>query len=87
MERKVRTFWLVRERYRMAGRVAAACGAAAGLAVVLVLGWRFQRLGRTLDNQFIGLAATLMAMSVVLPYGIVRLLWRRYRSRHLEDIG
>jgi high-affinity Fe2+/Pb2+ permease len=87
MERRVRTFWTMRERYRTAGRIAAACGAAAGLAVALILGWRIHALGQALDRHFVALAAMLLLAGGLLPYGVVRLLWRRYRNRHLEDIG
>lgn len=87
MERRVRTFWLMRERYRVASRVAAALGGVAALGLVGATGWRDYSAGVPISREFAVQSALLMAAGILIPYVATRLLWRRYRRLHYEDLG
>lgn len=87
MERRVRTFWVVRKRYRWAGRVSAGVGGSAALALVAAIALQQHSAGMPIGRSFVLQSALLVALGVLLPLVVTNLLWRRYRLRHYEDIG
>jgi threonine/homoserine/homoserine lactone efflux protein len=83
MERRPRTFWVMRERYRRAAGVVTVAGIVAGLAIVAYLAPRGG--GLLLQRAFIVQAALIVAASALLPWLLVRLMWRIERRRRREE--
>jgi len=83
-ERRVRTWWTVRERYRRVGwAVSALCGVAALLAVVAAL--RDGGVAALGSPRFILISILLVAAAVLGPRWIVNALWRRQKARNQLD--
>lgn len=85
MNRRVRTYWLVRSRYRLAGNLATAAGASLGLALVAVS--RHAAPAAALDPRTVAYALAVVAGAALLPRLLVRGLWRLQRGRLKGRVG
>lgn len=85
MERRVRTYWVVRERYRVAANAATVLGALAGVAAVAWLSLREPT--PPLDAEWAVATAVLVALAALVPRLVVRGLWRLRRERLRERLG
>lgn len=83
-ERRVHTWWLVRERYRRAAWLAALLGI--GLAAVpVIMMVEAEGLQALASGQAIAGSLILLALGFFLPRWLVLALWRRQRARHLAE--
>jgi hypothetical protein len=83
-ERRVRTWYVVRRRYRRAARIAAVLGALVALAAV-VQAVRSQDPAAAYSPGFLVGSAVLVAIGFGLPYLTVIALWRWTRNRHAAE--
>lgn len=84
MERQVRSWWTVRERYRRAAQVASLLGGAAALGLVL-LSLKDAGAGALGSPRFLIGSALLLAAGVLAPRWIVNAAWRRRKIRYTHD--
>jgi pilus assembly protein TadC len=84
VERRVRTWWVVRERYRRVAWAASALGGFAALLLVL-LALRDDGPGALASPGFLGMSLLFLAAGVVVPRWIVNALWRRQKKRNALD--
>ncbi len=85
MDRRVRTFWVVRQRYQRAGWIASLVGAIVGLILVTLVVRLDLADGQGLSGGGLLACAILLAAFAVLPRVVVRLMWRSTRQRHFWD--
>lgn len=85
MGRRVRTYWLVRERYRRAANIATVVGAATGLALVVAPAVREPP--DSLDARTLLAVCLIVLVAALVPRLIVRGLWRVQRARLRERLG
>jgi pilus assembly protein TadC len=81
MERRVRTWWVVRERYRRAGWAASVLGGLLALLPILAA-VRADGLGALLDPRFLLISLAVVTAGVVVPAWIVSALWRWQKRRN-----
>jgi ABC-type uncharacterized transport system permease subunit len=77
MDDKMRTGWLVRRRYKLVQRIAAALGGLAGLAVVADSYVPLDDKSLALTRGFVGQSVALVVVGVAVPWLLAELLWRR----------
>ena len=85
MDRRVRTAWLVRQRFRFAANVASGVGVM--LAMVLIVAARPATLGGWLQRGFVSGAMGVLLVGAVAPRFAVQAVWRLIRWRNQEDWG
>jgi hypothetical protein len=84
-DKRLRTYFVVRQRYKRARRVAAGGGIlVAALAIAMTL-TRPEGTGSALDTRFYLDAAVLLLAAAVVPWLIVEGLWQWTRRRHFWD--
>jgi hypothetical protein len=81
MERRVRTWWVVRERYRRAGWAASVLGGLLGLLPTIATLWS-DGPGVLLDPRFLLVSLAMAAAGVLIPAWIVTALWRWQKRRN-----
>ena len=85
MERRVRTFWVMRRRYRRAALLVTVLGAATGLVVVFAI-WPSAP-GAWQQRGFLAAASALVVLGALLPRLLVTSWWRMLRRRNYEEWG
>jgi hypothetical protein len=85
MDRRIRTAWLVRQRFRFAANVASSVGLM--LALVLIVAARPATLGGWLQLGFASGAMGVLLVGAVAPRLAVQAVWRLIRWRNQEDWG
>jgi hypothetical protein len=83
-ERRVRTWYAVRRRYRRAAWIAAAIGVLLALVPVVQTA-RSDDPSALHTPAFLGGSAVLVVIGAVVPWLIVMALWRRTRNRHASE--
>jgi hypothetical protein len=86
-ERRLRTGWILRERWRRATWTATALGAAAGLVVCFLVARSYLATGHAPGAGFLAVLGAILALATLLPRQIVAALGRRARRRHRLDWG
>ena len=84
-ERRLRTIYIVRRRYRRAGWVAAFCGALAALAFVAVAYRSTPASEQGPFSDFLFPAGLIVAATTCVPWAILRLAWHRALRRHFWE--
>ena len=85
MERRLRTFYLKRRRYRIAANVVTVVGAAAGIIVTAAMwptgpeGW--------LERHFLTAVIAAALILALVSRLIANVLWRLQLRRHYEEWG
>lgn len=82
MTRRVRTYWLLRERYQRLALCAAVAGGLAALAYVAFVVDEAGVLATLASPRFLLVSALLFASCVLLPRWAVRAFGRRHSRRH-----
>lgn len=85
MDRRVRTFWVMRQRYRRAALLATIAGAATGGAVIFAI-WPAAP-GAWLQRDFLATAAAVLLLGALVPRLLVKTWWRMLRRRNYEEWG
>ncbi len=86
MPRAHRTYWIVRQRYRRVGQIAAV---AAGLASGALMTPHVHSAEWTLQSDDVLTVVEALgglAIAMLIPLAVARLLWRLHRRRFFEDI-
>ena len=83
-ERRVRTSYVMRRRYRRAAWIAALIGALLALVPVIELAWSNDP-SALYAPGFLGGSAALVLIGAAVPWLIVTALWRRTRNRHASE--
>ncbi len=83
-ERRVRTWYVVRQRYRRAAWIASAVGVLLALVPVAQTA-RSDDPSALSSPGFLAGSAILVVIGFVLPWLIVMALWRRTRNRHVSE--
>jgi hypothetical protein len=81
-KRRLRTLFVIRRRYRLAGWGAALCGALFAIAFVSVAHQTMIAAGEAPSVGFFIPAIAIIAAAAVGPWIAVRLAWRRSLRRH-----
>ena len=85
-EKRVRTVWRVRRRYRRLWRGGAAIGVA--MAILFVIpGWADALTAGALGPRRIVEGLAVIALAGWAPYAFFRWLWQREKSRHYTEWG
>ena len=83
-EQRVRTWWVVRQRYQRAAWLAAFVGA--GLALVPIwLTLRDDGIQALTSVRALASSAALLAAGFFIPRWVVMMLWRRQKARQLTE--
>lgn len=85
MDRRVRTSWIVRQRYQRAAWISSLTGGILGLMLVTLVVRLDLADGRGLSGGAIVACAVLLAAFTVLPRTLVRMMWHTTRRRHFWD--
>ncbi len=85
MSRQVRTFWVMRQRYRRSANMVTVLGALAGLSVVAVI-WPTLP-GAWQQRDFVVGSIALVALAALVPRLLVKMFWRMLRRRNYEHWG
>lgn len=81
MDRRVRTFWVVRQRYKRAAWIASGIGTVVGL-LLAVLVIRLDLADGKLSSGGIAACIILLAAFIIVPRLVVSMMWRSARRRH-----
>lgn len=81
-EKRVRTAWRLRRRFRLAQRAAALTGMALGLGIVRAAAASLPDPSVGLGRGFLASSALLVLSLAALPWLVVGSLWQRVRRRH-----
>jgi hypothetical protein len=84
-DKRPRTYFVVRQRYKRARWVAAAGGVFVAALVIAIAVTRLQATGPALDRGFYFGAAVLLLAAAAVPWLIVERLWQWARRRHFWD--
>lgn len=87
MKSRIRKFWLIRRRYRLARRLAAIAGGMIGSAPVILQIWYLESLDTLLRPQLVLRDLLLIGGGIVLPWFLIGWLWQRRKWRHYEELG
>lgn len=83
-ERRVRTVWLMRQRYHRMARIAGATGGTVAFAVVGALWFAATSAAQLPGARFYLLSAVVVAAAVWLPYRAVLAWWHHVRHRYAD---
>ena len=83
-KRRVRTWYVVRQRYRRAAWIASILGTLLALVPVLQTAWSDDPSALS-SPGFLAGSAVLVVIGFVLPRLVVMALWRRTRNRHASE--
>jgi hypothetical protein len=83
-ERRVRTWYVVRRRYRRAAGIAAVVGVLLALVPVVQTA-RSDDPSALYTASFLAGSVALLVIGAVVPWLIVMALWRRTRNRHASE--
>jgi hypothetical protein len=84
-DKRPRTYFVVRQRYKRARWVAAGVGVLVAVLAIAMALTRLEATGLALDREFYLGAAVLLLAAAAVPWLIVEGLWRRARWRHFWD--
>ena len=84
-EKRPRTTYVLYRRYRLMSRLAAAIGAATGLALVAYSLVPPILAGERVSPTSFAIAGVMIAAMALLPYSFVRWRWRKLRAELEED--
>ena len=84
-EKRPRTTYVLYRRYRLMSRLAAAIGAAAGLALVAYSLVPTILAGERVPPTSFAVAGVMIATMTLVPYALVRWRWRKLRATLEED--
>jgi uncharacterized membrane protein YjgN (DUF898 family) len=84
-EKRLRTYFVVRRRYKRVRWVAAGAGVLVAALVIAVALTRLEATNLALDRGFYLGAAVLLLAAATVPWLIVKGLWQRARRRHFWD--
>jgi hypothetical protein len=82
-ERRVRTKWIMRERYRRIANIVALVGLAAGVAILALI-WPHEA-GAWLERKFLLTASLIVLLTAMGPPLLVKALWRMVHWRNFEE--
>lgn len=85
MSRQVRTFWVMRQRYRRSANMVTVLGALAGLATLAAI-WPTVPVV-WLQRDFVAGAIALVVLAALVPRLLVKMYWRMLRRRNYEHWG
>ena len=85
MDRRVRTAWLVRQRFRFAANLASAVGLL--LALILIVVARPPALAGWFQLGFVSGALGVLLVGAVAPWLAIQAVWRLIRWRNHEEWG
>ncbi|GBD42507.1 hypothetical protein HRbin39_01901 [bacterium HR39] len=85
-ERKLRTAWRVRQRYRRLWRAAAAAGFVLSTLWV-AWDWTETFAAHALGPRRMVTGVALIALATWLPYALVRARWQQVKIRHYAEWG
>lgn len=85
MEKRVRTFWVVRQRFCAAANIATVVGAVVGVAVVAAV-WP-QGPEAWLQRTFLLPALLTVLLGAMVPRLLVNAAWRLVQRRNREEWG
>ena len=85
MEKRRRTFWLVRDRYRRLGFTAGLIGAMVAIALVAAFAVRTGPAAAVQSPTFIIQSLLIVAAGLGLPRLVVHGLWRQQRRRNWQE--
>ncbi len=81
MDRRVRTFWVVRQRYQRAAWIASGIGGVVGLFLVALI-LRLDLADGKLSGGGVVACIILLVAFTLVPRIVVRLMWRAARRQH-----
>jgi hypothetical protein len=84
-DKRLRTYFVVRQRYKRARWVAAGSGVLVAALAIAMAVTRLEVTGFDLDRGFYLGAVVLLLAAAAVPWLIVEGLWRRARWRHFWD--
>ena len=84
-DKRLRTYFVVRQRYRRARWMAAGGGVFVAALAIAIAVTRLEVTGFNLDTGFYLGAAVLLLAAAALPWLIVEGLWQWARRRHFWD--
>lgn len=82
-DRRIRTKWVMRQRYQRAANIATAVGLVAGVAIVAFI-WPHE-VGAWRDRRFLLTATLILLLATLGPCLLVKYLWRTIRWRKFEE--
>jgi len=82
-ERRVRTKWIMRERYRRIANIATLVGLVAGVAILALI-WPHET-GAWLERKFLLIASFIVLLAALGPRLLVKTLWRMIHWRNFEE--
>ncbi len=85
MERRLRTKWQVRRWYKRTARIASVVGASVAILLVALLTAKAGAAETLGSPRGLVMSAAMIGAGAIIPYQIVRAIWRHQRDRNWEE--